>query len=79
MTFALNPDLPSSLLKHLIVADIAPSRGVLSSEFQGYVEAMKKIEDARVPSRQEAQKLLQPYESVGYAIRCRCILFISYF
>lgn len=64
MSVALNPELPSNLLKHLIVADIAPSRGAMSSEFQGYVEAMKKIEQSQVTSRQEAQKILAPYESV---------------
>ena len=65
MTVTLSPDLPEGLISHLIVADIAPSRGALSPEFQGYVEAMKKIEDSHVTSRQEAQHILTPYEPVG--------------
>lgn len=64
MTVALSPELPRELLSHLIVADIAPSKGALSSEFQGYVEGMKKIEDSHVTTRQEAQKILAPYEPV---------------
>ncbi|KAI0044287.1 alpha/beta-hydrolase [Auriscalpium vulgare] len=62
MAVALSPSLPQDLLAHLIVADIAPSRGSLSSEFQGYVEAMNKIEASRVSSRKEAQEILAPYE-----------------
>lgn len=66
MTVALSPELPSELLKHLIVADIAPSKGALSSEFQGYVDAMKKIESSGVTTRQEAQHILAPYEPVSH-------------
>ncbi|KAI0787738.1 alpha/beta-hydrolase [Fomes fomentarius] len=62
MTVALDPELPANRLSHLIVADIAPSRGTLSSEFQGYVEAMQKIEEAGVKTRQEADRVLKPYE-----------------
>lgn len=65
MACALNPELPQSLLRHLIVADIAPSRGPLSREFTGYVEAMKKIEDSKVTTRKEAQEILTPYEKVA--------------
>ncbi|KAI0090360.1 Alpha/Beta hydrolase protein [Irpex rosettiformis] len=63
MCVALDPDLQQDLLTHLIVADIAPSKGALSPEFQRYVEAMKKIEDSKVSTRQEAQQILTPYES----------------
>ncbi|EKM57806.1 uncharacterized protein PHACADRAFT_182246 [Phanerochaete carnosa HHB-10118-sp] len=62
MSVALSPELPRELLAHLIIADMAPSKGALSSEFQGYVKAMKKIEDSHVTTRQEAQKILAPYE-----------------
>lgn len=65
MALALNPDLPDGLLSQLIVADIAPSKGPLSSEFAGYMEAMKKIEDSNVHSRKEAQDILKPYEPVS--------------
>ena len=64
MTVALDANLPADLLSKLIVADIAPSIGALSPEFQGYIEAMKKIEDNGVTSRQEADRLLKPYEKV---------------
>ncbi|KAL4248699.1 AB hydrolase superfamily protein [Abortiporus biennis] len=46
MAVALSPDMPEDLLSHLIVADIAPSRGTLSPEFQG----------------KEAQHILSEYE-----------------
>jgi len=62
MTVALNPDTPQDLLSHLIVADIAPSKGALSREFDGYIQALKKIHESRVQSRREAQKILEPYE-----------------
>lgn len=62
MAVALSADLPTSAIEHLIVADIAPSGAFISSEFQGYIEAMRKIEKSRVSSRQEAQDILAPYE-----------------
>ncbi len=64
MSVALDPDLPQDSLAHLLVADIAPSKGALSPEFQGYVEAMRKIEDSKVTTRKEAQQILTPYEKV---------------
>ena len=64
MTFALDSTLPSDLLSNLIVVDIAPSIGALSPEFQGYIEAMKKIEASQVKTRQEADHLLRPFEQV---------------
>ncbi|KAI9454708.1 alpha/beta-hydrolase [Russula earlei] len=62
MAVALSPELPTGALEHLIVADIAPSRAALSTEFQGYVDAMNKIERHKVNSRREAQEVLAPYE-----------------
>ncbi|KAI0359938.1 alpha/beta-hydrolase [Trametes cingulata] len=62
MTVALDPKLPSDLLSHLIVADIAPSRGALSDEFQGYIRGMKKIEESHVKTRQEADRILREFE-----------------
>ena len=64
MTFALSPHLPQGMLSNLIVADIAPSKGELSSEFRGYVEGMKKLEASKVSSRKEAQDILTEYEKV---------------
>ena len=65
MSVALSPSLPERLLRDLIVADIAPARADLSSEFQGYVKGMVEIEQAQLSSRQEAQEVLKPYESVS--------------
>ena len=76
MTVALDPNLPPGLLSHLIVADIAPSRGAVSSEFQGYIEAMKKIEESGVKTRQEADRVLKPYEQVCLPnSACECTAF----
>ena len=68
MAVALSRELPDDLLTHLIVADIAPSKGALSSEFQGYIDAMKKIESSGVTTRQEAQHILAPYEPVNMTV-----------
>jgi hypothetical protein len=65
MAVALSAELPADAIEHLIVADIAPSNASLSTEFQGYVEAMKKIERSEVSSRREAQDILASYESVS--------------
>ena len=65
MAVALSTELPTDAIEHLVVADIAPSNAPLSTEFQGYVEAMKKIERSEVSSRREAQDVLAPYESVS--------------
>ncbi|GBE84401.1 alpha/beta-hydrolase [Sparassis latifolia] len=62
MTVALSPETPPDLLRHLIVADIAPSRGALSPEFSDYVIAMQTIEERKVTSRKEAQDILSEYE-----------------
>lgn len=69
MAFALSPERPPDLLTHLIVADIAPSKGALSSEFSGYVEALRKIEDSKVTTRREAQEILTPYEKARPALK----------
>lgn len=63
MALALSPELPKELLSNLIVVDIAPSKGDLSSEFRGYVEAMKKIVRSNVSTRKEAQDILSEYEN----------------
>jgi len=62
MAVALSPELPTDAIEHLIVADIAPSSAALSTEFQGYIEAMHKIEQTKINSRREAQDILAPYE-----------------
>jgi len=65
MAVALSAELPADTIEHLVVADIAPSEAALSTEFQGYVEAMKRIELSEVSSRREAQDILAPYEVVS--------------
>ncbi|KAH9966933.1 alpha/beta-hydrolase [Lactifluus volemus] len=62
MAVALSPELPDDAIEHLIVADITPSSAELSTEFQGYIEAMNKIEQSGINSRREAQDILTPYE-----------------
>ena len=77
MTVALSPALPAGTIDHLIVADIAPSSAsIISSEFQGYIEAMRKIENSGVCSRREAQDILAPYEPVGLFFHCDRIFII---
>ena len=66
MSVALDPHLPENLLSHLIVADIAPSKGPLSSEFQGYLDGMIKIEESNVTTRAEAQTIMKQYEPVYF-------------
>jgi hypothetical protein len=64
MSFALDPNLPQGVLSNLIVTDIAPSIGDISSEFRGYIEGMKKIDASKVSTRKEAQDILSEYEKV---------------
>ncbi|PAV16443.1 alpha beta-hydrolase [Pyrrhoderma noxium] len=64
MAVALDPDCPKDLLRHLIVADIAPVPGRLTSEFPRYMEAMLKIQnEGKVKSRKEAFDALYEYEN----------------
>lgn len=72
MTLALDPALPPSTLSNLIIADIAPSKGALSSEFLSYIQAMKKINDAQVRSRKSAQEILYEYEKVLFFCGAAC-------
>ncbi|KAJ7098637.1 alpha/beta-hydrolase [Mycena belliarum] len=62
MAVALDPALPTSALSKLVVVDIAPARGKLSDEFEGYLEAMTRIEAAKVSTLVEALKILLEYE-----------------
>jgi hypothetical protein len=76
MTCALNPDLPQGMLSNLIVADIAPFKGGLSSEFAGYVEGMQKIEASKVSTKKEAQDILTDFEEDA-SIRAFLLMNIS--
>ena len=64
MSVALDPELPEGLLENLIVEDIAPSKGALSPEFQGYIQGMKAVDAAKVKSRKEARDILSKWEKV---------------
>ncbi|KAF9266192.1 alpha/beta-hydrolase [Marasmius fiardii PR-910] len=58
MSMTLHPELPKGTLSGLVVEDIAPSRGPLSSDFRSYVEAMRAIEESHVKTRKEAMEIL---------------------
>ncbi len=80
MTVALDPETPSDLLSHLIVADIAPARGALSNEFQAYIRGMKQVEASQVNTRREADHILKDVEQVGAghaAHACPVVLIVS--
>lgn len=70
MSLALHPalSLPNSRISpiaNLIIEDIAPTRGRLSREFQGYAKAMQQMAlDKTITSRKEADKRLARVESV---------------
>jgi len=61
---ALKPDLPQNTLSSLVIADITPEKGALSSEFVHYTNAMKAIEDARVKDSKAAYKILEEYPGI---------------
>ncbi|KAK1220690.1 hypothetical protein PQX77_016516 [Marasmius sp. AFHP31] len=62
MAMALHPDLPKDMLSEVIIEDIAPSRGSLSSEFQAYIETMQRIQDSRIKTRKEATDMMLKIE-----------------
>jgi len=77
MAVALSTELPPDAIEHLIVADIAPSSAELSTEFQGYIEGMNKVEQSNVNSRREAQDILAPYEPVRHQLAAQSQPFSS--
>jgi hypothetical protein len=64
MAFALNPELKPGTLQNLIIADITPAKGDMSSEFQGYIHGMKRVQDSRVATRNQASEILLDHEKV---------------
>ncbi|KAF9238539.1 alpha beta-hydrolase [Melanogaster broomeanus] len=62
MTFALNPETPTDLLKDLIVSDIAPVRAKVSADIVRHIEGMERIEASSISSRKEANAILEEYE-----------------
>ncbi|CAD6564921.1 MAG: hypothetical protein TREMPRED_000399 [Tremellales sp. Tagirdzhanova-0007] len=61
MAFALDEDMRSPL-RSLISVDMSPAVGKISREFLEYTQAMLKIEQARVKTKAEADKILQEVE-----------------
>ncbi|KAJ3967270.1 alpha/beta-hydrolase [Lentinula raphanica] len=65
MTLALDDNLPASLLKNLIIADISPTKGKVSRASLSYIETMRRIEALKLTSpnaRKEADRLLTEVE-----------------
>lgn len=63
MALALSPE-QNDLLSKLVVVDIAPARGSLSSDFKSYLDAMRAVERAHVSTRKEALAILEEVETV---------------
>ena len=72
MSYALATNtlnIPSDRLSQLIVVDIAPSIGKLSSDFISYVSAMREIEalpPGVIKTRTDADNILKAYEPVCF-------------
>lgn len=64
MTFALNPETPTDLLKDLIVSDIAPVRAKASSDTVSHIQGMEEVEASNVSSRKVADEILERFEKV---------------
>lgn len=63
---ALDPQLPGNTLSSLIIADVSPFKFSISKEFQQYLDAMKAIDNARVPDSKTAMKILAERDLVCY-------------
>lgn len=61
---ALDPSLPPHTLSSLIVADIAPFKFSLHSEFKHYLKAMKAVDEADVHDAKTAQQILAEHNVV---------------
>lgn len=64
MTFALNPEASSNLLKDLIVSDIAPVRAKASADTVSHIRGMEEVEASNLSSRKEANEILERFEKV---------------
>lgn len=65
MTVAL--DSPH-LVSALIPVDNAPVNAALKSDFGKYVQGMQQIEAEKVTKQSDADKILQGYEKVSFAM-----------
>ncbi|WVQ73730.1 hypothetical protein IAR50_003310 [Cryptococcus sp. DSM 104548] len=61
MAVALNKEL-NGALRTLISVDMSPAKGKITPEFASYTQAMIDIEEAKVKTKQEADKILQKTE-----------------
>ncbi|KAN0092681.1 Alpha/Beta hydrolase fold [Tylopilus felleus] len=62
MTFALDPETPTDVLKDLIVSDIAPVRAKASADTVAHIQGMEEIEASNVSSRKVANEILEKFE-----------------
>ncbi|KAF7332665.1 hypothetical protein MKEN_00149400 [Mycena kentingensis (nom. inval.)] len=62
MSVALDPTLPSKTLSKLIVVDMTPAKGAMSTDFKNHILAMQKINAAEVTSRKDALAILNEVE-----------------
>ena len=53
------------LIADIVAVDNAPVDARLGSNFAHYIQGMKKIDEAGVTRQAEADKILEPYESVS--------------
>ncbi|KAF8552031.1 alpha/beta-hydrolase, partial [Imleria badia] len=63
MTFALNPETPTDLLKDLVVSDIAPVRAKASADTLSHIQGMEEVEASNISSRKEANEILEKFEN----------------
>ena len=67
LTLALqSPDLISKV----VAIDNCPIHLGLTEEFPRYLRAMEEVQDARVKSHQEGDKILSKYEEVCVTLTC---------
>ena len=55
-------------VRNFIAVDNAPIEAQLSSKFGHYVQAMRKIEEAKVDKTRDAMKILEEFESVRLSL-----------
>ena len=53
------------LVRDIIAVDNAPVEAMLGSSFGQYVQAMRRIEDAKLQKQNEADSILKEYEPVS--------------
>lgn len=70
MTFALDPETPTDVLKDLIVSDIAPVRAKASADTVTHIQGMEEIEASNVSSRKVANEILEKFEKVTFLLTC---------